>query len=363
MYGHVPAVVPEDPRRSPLLRGLDREDAPVVGPQLAAEDTPLLRRHAAAPVHVEVAEVLGHPRPRDLARGQAGVAVGVVLPGDLGERRQGLLLLVGAGHEQKPVREQRARHRHRRHAPEGPGGLPGGQVVGVDRARAVHQELPGSGGRGVQDRRRVALPARRALRAPQRLAGVLVEGQHERAESLVADHQHPIAGEDGRGRDTVEVSEGAEGVPPALAALRVVGDDSRLVEEDVDVRAVGGRGGRRGVVSWWSFAVSLRSRAWRQRTLPEERSRARVTSFPPSVAVRKMRVPGEDGGGPPERHVDGPVEVLPRAELDGQAPGGRDTRTVGSPEAGPVLGADGGGHERHERDDEPGHANGRTQHA
>jgi len=81
---------------------------------------------------------------------------------------------------------------------------------------------------------------------PMHAAIVFAHGHGERVPGLIAHQDDLIAGDDGRRAHPIHIVEGAERRAPALVAIRSVGHQSEITEENVDVFAVGGRRGRGG---------------------------------------------------------------------------------------------------------------------
>src|SRR6185295_15310333 len=88
-----------------------------------------------------------------------------------------------------------------------------------------------------------------ALDSPAQAAGVLVDGNQERVWIVLIDWQdHLVIHKNRRRAEAVEHVEWSKRELPTLFPVRVVRDQSELLEENVDVLAVGDGAWRRGPV-------------------------------------------------------------------------------------------------------------------
>jgi hypothetical protein len=144
------------------------------------------------------------------------------------------------------------------------GSLSIGKAVGAILAWACCENHGRRAGRLVQQRSR---PTFRLLARglPEDLAIAAVEGGNVGVRDLVGLQDDRIAGKNGRGAETHGVGEGTERHAPSNFAGRIIGDEAEILEEDVDVFAIGDRSNGGGVsrskhwVNNFSFSNPVRN--------------------------------------------------------------------------------------------------------
>ena len=125
--------------------------------------------------------------------------------------------------------------------------------------------------------------------APQDLAGVLVDGDEEGAGFGIAVQDDPVAGQQRRGAHAEGVIERSQGEPPALVAVRPVGDETEIGKEGVDVPAIGDGARRGGAVGLVEFLLARAG---------EFPTPARYAGLAVEMVGEKVRtVPGRDEDG------------------------------------------------------------------
>ena len=156
------------------------------------------------------------------------------------------------------------------------------------------------------------LVVHRAILAPHRLSGALVEGDQELVITAVEIQKQEIAVQDWRGAGAaIVIADEIATLPAHLAVCGVEARDSRRAERDVDAPLFDGRRGGAVAVE---LVGELRSFDLEERQVPQDFARA------PIDAERRKGVPVLGGGGEPDllipHHGRGPGLAV-----DGRFPG------------------------------------------